>query len=377
MAWLVAEATATALSCEPVRALTKQNLEDLYRLSKRHDLAHLLGTALDRYGLLPQDDLRQRFTKQAQLAMYRYEQSEYDLSRVCETLEQAGIPYLPLKGAVIRQLYAQPWMRTSCDLDVLVHEEDLARAIDLLVDTQGYTTDRKSHYHNVSLFSAGGTHLELHFNILECTPKIDVLLARVWEFATPIDGTYRYQLSNEFLLFYLIAHMARHFSEGGCGLKPLLDLHILRNQLSYDETELRALLSSCRIETFYNTMLHLLDVWISDGTHTALSQSCEDFLLNGGVYGTKLQKHASNKERHTSMKQYFWRRLFPSHERMQVLYPQIRSRKWLYPFFQLHRFSHLFRPHAIEKRIEELKIVQSISDEKRDSVVKMMNELGL
>ncbi len=377
MACVAEEAMSSAPPATACEALTEQYLDSLYRLFKCHDLAHLLGVALDRRGLLPQGDRRERFVGEVNGAMYRHEISEYELSRICAAFEEAHIPYLPLKGAVIRHLYAQPWMRTSCDLDVLVHGEDLERATDVLVDKYGYTTDRVRHYHNVSLFSESGVHLELHFNIFEATPKLDAQLARVWEYATPVDGSYRYELSNEFTMFYLIAHTARHFSEGGCGIKPLLDLYILQHKLPYDETAFHTLVKACNLETFYDTLLQLQGVWFADGTHTDLTRTCEDFLLNGGTYGTKRQKHATSKEKHTNMVQYFLKRVFPSFEKMQTMYPELRSKKWMYPVIQLRRMSHLFRPNAIQNRVEELKIVNNISEDKRDTVVNMMNELGL
>ncbi len=377
MTWIAEEATPTALSDDPCDALTAQNLDDLYRLSERHDLAHLVGVALDRRGLLPSGDLRKRFVERVNIALYRYETAQYDLSCICGAFEKAQIAYLPLKGAVIRNLYAQPWMRTGCDLDVLVHEEDLDRAIDLLVDAYGYTTDRKRYYHNVSLFSKSGVHLELHFNIFESAPNLDKQLARVWEYATPVDGTYRYQLSNEFTLFYLVAHMARHFAQGGCGLKPLLDLYILRHKLPYDDTALRGMLKDCGIKTFYDTMLQLLDVWLAGGTHTPLSQDCERYLLDGGVYGTIQQKHAGNKEKHPGMLRYCFRRIWLPYDKLERLYPQLRDKKGMYPVFQIRRWYRLFKNRSLSKGLKEIKIVRNISNEKRDTVVNMLNQLGL
>lgn len=376
MMWLAEEAMPTTLSATPCDPLTEKNLHDLYDLSVRHDIAHLVGMALDRRGLLT-SDWHDRFSSEVNKALFRYEISEYDLSCICAAFEKAQIPYIPLKGAVIRNLYAEAWMRTSCDLDVLVHKKDLDRAIDVLVDTYGYTTDRRPHYHNVSLFSKSGVHLELHFNIFECTPNLDKLLERVWEFATPVDGSYRCELTNEFTMFYLVAHMVRHFAEGGCGLKPLLDLYILRHKLPYDDTALRTMLKDCGIETFYDTMLRLLNVWIEDGTHTDLSRDCERFLLDGGVYGTLAQKHATNKENHTGMISYCFKRVFLSYEKLALLYPQLRGKKWMTPVFQLRRWHRLFRTRAFSRGLQEIRIVKNISAEKRGTVVNMLNQLGL
>ena len=54
---------------------------------------------------------------------------ENGLKTVRRALDGANIPYVLLKGAVIQHLYPEAWMRTSSDIDVLVHEEDLDAAV--------------------------------------------------------------------------------------------------------------------------------------------------------------------------------------------------------------------------------------------------------
>ena len=78
------------------------------------------------------------------MAIYRYEQSRYELNRICKTLNDAQISFVPLKGAVIRNYYSEPWLRTSCDIDVLVREEDLKQAVKVLVSELHYVVDEKN-----------------------------------------------------------------------------------------------------------------------------------------------------------------------------------------------------------------------------------------
>ena len=92
------------------------------------------------------------------LVVYRYEKINYELNRLCETLNEVKIPFIPLKGSVIRQYYPEPWMRTSCDIDVLVHEEAVDQTAQIIVEKLGYTYEKKQ-YHDISLMSDGGVHL--------------------------------------------------------------------------------------------------------------------------------------------------------------------------------------------------------------------------
>jgi hypothetical protein len=50
---------------------------------------------------------------------------KHEFERICLVLEKAKIPHIPLKGSVLRKLYKEPWLRTSCDIDILVQEETL------------------------------------------------------------------------------------------------------------------------------------------------------------------------------------------------------------------------------------------------------------
>ena len=72
---------------------------------------------------------------------------------------------MPLKGSVLRASYPQDWMRTSCDIDILVHREDLERAVELLVEKKQYRRE-VTNLCDVSLYAPSGVHLELHYDLV-------------------------------------------------------------------------------------------------------------------------------------------------------------------------------------------------------------------
>ena len=64
---------------------------------------------------------------------------------------------------------------------------------------------------------------------MENIEKLDRALERVWDYASPIaDGRMEHRLTNEYLVFHVLAHMAAHFINGGCGVKPFVDLYLLK-----------------------------------------------------------------------------------------------------------------------------------------------------
>ena len=59
--------------CDEVKDLiTLEMLPALFKLSKRHDLAHLIGDALDKNGLLPDGtEAKKHFLQERNMAVYR------------------------------------------------------------------------------------------------------------------------------------------------------------------------------------------------------------------------------------------------------------------------------------------------------------------
>ena len=214
-------------------SLTEEALDKLYVLSNKHDLAHLAGDALYKAHLLPKDSpTAAKFQKAQMVALYRYTRLEQERGMIYRTLGQAKIPFVPLKGTVIRPMYPQPHLRTSCDIDILVHKEDISRATEALASDLGYTTNGIQSSHDISLFSPSGNHLELHFSIERMEGKMDRLLSRVWEFCAPVsEDSYEYHQSPEYFMFHQISHMATHFLCGGCGVRPFVDLYLLKQKL--------------------------------------------------------------------------------------------------------------------------------------------------
>ena len=125
-------------------AFEEDDLIRLYRLSKAHDLAHLVGDALIRNRLLSDGEVKAKFEKQMMTAVYRYERINYELNCLTEALNQAEMPFIPLKGSILRQYYPEPWMRTSCDIDILVREEDIDAATQAIEKKLGYEYESRN-----------------------------------------------------------------------------------------------------------------------------------------------------------------------------------------------------------------------------------------
>lgn len=357
--------------------LSIEVLQDLYKISNAHDLGHIVSNSLHKLGRLGNDEISQKFVKKQMMAIYRCKQLKHTLSEICAVFEKERIPYIPLKGSILRSYYQEEWMRTSCDIDILVHEEDLNRAVVALTSTGGYKAADKVNYHDISLFSRTGVHLELHFNIKEDMENIDHLLSMVWDYSKKDNNSYCYSQANEYFIFHHIAHMSYHFVHGGCGIKPFIDLYIIKNKMKYDDEIVRGYCRQCGIDEFYNNMLYITDVWFGDKMHTSISRQIEEYILRGGVYGTLENKVVVAQSKHGGKGKYIVSRLFMPFDSLKRLYPIIERHKWLYPFMQIRRwFAVIFNGDA-KRVVRELSYNSNISTTKADSMKIFLSEIGL
>ena len=367
------------LSVPESLSLTEETLEQLYLLAAKHDLAHLAGDALYKNKLLPKDSsVAEKFQKAQVTALYRYTQLEHEYKQISRVLQKTEIPYIPLKGIIIRPFYPQPYLRTSCDIDVLIPEKDLEKAIAQLTDELHYTWDGTIQYHDVSLFSPNGFHLELHFNINETHETMDRLLSQVWENSSPLEeGSYEYRQSPEFFMFHQVAHMAYHFLGGGCGIRPLIDLYILRQKMLFDENILQAFCAQCKLDDFYNYAKLLCDVWFGNASHSDLTLQMENYILHGGVYGNLENSITVKRGADQSAFAYIMSRLFVPYKSLKMRYPVLVKHKWLYPFMTVWRWVETLSPAKRRRASAELKQNRYIKKGDQDNMQVFLSQLGL
>lgn len=355
--------------------LTDEELVKLYKLSKSHDLAHLVGDALTKNNLIEDGEIKAKFQKQIMLSVYRYEKINYELGRLRKVLNEAKIPFIPLKGSVLRKYYPEPWMRTSCDIDVLVHEEAVDQTAQIIVEKLGYTYEKKQ-YHDISLVSDGGVHLELHHTIKENKANIDALLSECWGYAAPSDD-YECCFTNEFFFFHQIAHMSYHFLHGGCGVRPILDLYLLQRKMPFDSTVLDEMLEKSGIKKFFDAAKAISEVWFGDGEHTDVTRRMEDYLLRGGVYGSTANSMAVGQQKEKGRLGYIINRIWLPYELLCITYPRLKGRKYLQLFYEIKRWLRIFNPEARTHKKRELDAIKNLSAKHKSDVNCMLNELGL
>ena len=359
-------------------SLSADGLKELYRLSKKHDLSHIVGAALEDRGLLDGgDEVSEAFKNTTFRAIWRYERQKFELEKACSALEKAKIPHLPLKGSVIRAFYPKPWLRTGCDIDILVPEENLMQGVEAINADGSYKVGKKD-AHDIAMTSPSGEHIELHYDLVEDGRVVDStrILRRVWQSCSPEEGwEYRMKADDEFFYFYHIAHMAKHFHDGGCGIRPLLDEWILEHIVPHDRAARDALLADAGLLTFADRVRGLSEFWFSDAESDELTEKMAEYIVDGGVYGNQTNRVTVQKaEKKDNKFKYVLSRIFEKYDVMKFRYPILQKHRWLMPAMQVHRWFNLLKGNKAKRALSEM---QTLTTVETDGITDFLKEIGL
>ena len=209
-----------------------------------------------------------------------------ELKKLIDIFEENEIINQPMKGAIMKFLYPSPEMREMGDVDILVREEDMERAMSLLQENGYIWNDDKKHDHHKVFTKAPHMYLEVHRALYD--KKVD---ATQYEYFKDISKRnlregckYTYDFSKEDFYVYMIAHMAKHFYINGCGIRNLVDMHVY-NQLygaelnrAYIDVELE----KCGIASFEKHISELTEIWLNGKESSPFYDNLFDYMLGSG-----------------------------------------------------------------------------------------------
>lgn len=356
----------------PTLDLNEQDYNELLRFGAKHSIQVIIIQGLRRFDILPKyhNAIEDEHDRHVGLFMFHIQAME----DITEALNNASVPFIPLKGSVIRDLYPDPSMRSSCDIDILVHEKDLDKAVEAIkANTDLEYKDRK--YHDV-LLANDIISLELHFSVKENMSNIDRLLKEAWNHAVPPSDGYCYKFTPEYLMFHVLSHMSYHMVHGGLGIRHFIDLWVLRNKLSFDENEFKKMCSECGILTFYEKCCVLADYWFSDGVLPDELKTLEKYCLEGGVFGSSETAAAANQREHKGIK-YVFRRVFITTEVLQDEFPELRDKPYLWLYFQFKRWLRVFDKERRQGELARIKQASKISKDEIKGFDEFLKSLGL
>lgn len=195
---------------------------ELTRLAATHGVGPALRQGLDGV-VVPHDicaRLHDAFERNSRWSL----KLAAELIRLASAFEKGGVPFVPLKGPLLSQrLHGNLALRSSTDLDLMVHPRDVLRARDILI-ARGYRIHTALHWpcdsaclrsreYEISLVGdSDSLSIDLHWRPLPryfASPfdQIDVWKSLV---VTRFAGRAMPDLTNEHLVSLLCSHGAKH-----------------------------------------------------------------------------------------------------------------------------------------------------------------------
>ena len=339
----------------------EMDLPKVYYFASMHMLASAAAFALEEVMELPHD-----FDQAKKKAIRKLSLFEIERSSVFSELEKAGIWYLPLKGIVLGSYYPKTAMREMSDNDVLVDSQRIDD-VKQIMERLGYSFERAEGYNQDIYRKPPTTVFEMH-DALVSKKYGDTLYSyykNIKEKLVP-DTEFGYKMTDEDFYIYLIAHIYKHFTKSGTGLRSLADIYVCLNNLSdkldreYVDTELNKLelldfeqkFSSLSKKVFTNSPL-------DDKEEKALEQ-----LIFSNVYGdadtaekNKYMRAMDYDLSDKSKRKYFFDRVFISGENLEKNYPFVYKHRILYPALVVYRpiKGVVSRPKAIFREYIKVK----------------------
>lgn len=357
--------TRSAMTGRAERLPAAFDLEAAVALTVQHQITPLIYYGAVNCGITSNTDGMDKLLSLTAQLVSISESQMLELSRLTRAFEEEGLDYLLLKGCKMKQLYPQAEMRVMSDLDILIRPSQYERMKPIMRQlgfTEGIESDHELHW------SKRKIHVELHKRLIPSyNEDYYAYFGDGWMRAKPTgDGSHSYRFSDEDELIYLFCHFAKHYRDGGIGIKHLTDLWVYcKKKPQMNKAYLRAELEKLGLAAFYENVMMTCAVWFDAAAPTEMTDFLSNVIVNSGAYGNGetqrvswavriSQEDSSGKKAHLRWKLEV---IFLPYWKMCLKYPALKKLPVLLPFFWVVRWVEtlLFRPKNIRKQIEHAK----------------------
>ena len=274
------------------------------------------------------------------------EGQRWELARVLTAFDENGIDYMPLKGTLLKPLYPRPDMRIMGDADILIKLDQYDKIRPLMLEL-GFEEKLESDHELI--WTKPSLYLELHKRIIPSYNKdYASYFGNGWLLARQCpDNPFRYEMSDEDQMLYLFTHFAKHYRDGGIGIRHITDLYVYRKaKPQMDEVYIAKALKNLQLYDFYRNICDTLSVWFEGGTHNEKTRLITDVVFDSGSFGTMENRLAAEGVRDMAegdsakcVRRKKWlQMLCPPRKALLEQYPVLEKLPVLLPFIWVVRW---------------------------------------
>ena len=340
------------------------DLELLYKMSGFHMVRAAVYIALKRAGV-ENVQFDQAYKKAIRKNIYL----DMEKTAILADFEKQGIWHMPLKGALLKDIYPENGMREMSDCDVLFDAEKQVQVRDIMVE-HGYTVmEFGEDYHDVYQ-KPPILNFEMHTALFDFSEHFDAFHAYysdVKHLLHKDDGSeYGYHFSDDDFYVFMTAHEYKHSintsvgirATSGTGIRSLLDCYVYckykSDVLHWDYIQEQC--SQLGIADYEQERRELADKLFSSEILPELTEQELDMLmdyLTSGAYGT-VENTIKKQMKNQSKGKYILSHIFPNLDYMKQSVKFVDKCPALYPIGIVYRWGRilLLRRDYIKKAIK-------------------------
>lgn len=325
---------------------------ELVMLAKKHNLSAVAAFELKKHRELYKRlsaEQKRIFEQSIGYTVQNSAKADMIYEEAVQIFSECKVPFTPVKGCVIKNLYPVRDFRTSGDVDFITDGQSIEKLKCAFIE-KGFSMSDKSH---TPSFFKNGCHIELHTVFENFDEK------------TPLNfnpecfcktNSVCVNLIPEAHLVYMLSHIAKHFRHGGAGIRMLADIDCVIRKCNVCEETVLKLAAENGVEEFSKCIFAICALWFNTpfendyyiSQDTRLYRDLEAVILNGGTFGFangdrgmrrlthELDDNGASVNRKIKLKAFF-KYLFPPRDVVKNYYSYSKKHPSLIPVAYFHR----------------------------------------
>lgn len=204
-----------------------------------------------------------------------------------------------------------------------------------------------------------------------------------WKLAKPTK-TSRFCFSPEEEFIYLFTHFAKHYRDGGIGLKHAVDLFVFKNaNPALNQSYILAELKKLQLLSFYQNVSAMLRCWFSGESANKVTDFLTQRIFQSGAYGTpkaRIIAQGTKTAKSVRAKNVWAKKLlqmvFLPYGGMAQRYPVLKKAPVLLPLFWVVRWADTLVFHRSHIR-QQKKVLQTLTKKEIENYQQQLNFVGL
>lgn len=350
-----------------ISSLSEDEVKELYEIASVHSVNVLLFKSLEFLGYYKNNAHPESFGQEETLYLKNLRKTlvfAKERELFTEFCTKERIPYLPLKGIVIGQMYPEEGIREFADNDIAVNPSDAAKVKEFFSE-HGYEVEIFNRGIHDSYLKKPFLNFEIHRSLIandDGNKNLVDYINGLFSKAEFEYGKMEKYLSEEDFVLYFLAHAYKHYIHGGFGLRTIIDFFLItRKYLNIDWQDVEKKTNVMGLNEFYHDLWSLSE--FLNGNNDAANRDFFLYILSSGTYGeqshsidhgiAEYKKDGMNDRK--ARRRYLWKRIFPPRNFYKTNYPKAYRYPFLIPLAWMRRMIRIaFHPKNARSELKYL-----------------------